>query len=106
MESPKGGWLVFQRRRDGSVDFNRRWNEYRSGFGDVSGEHWLGNDNIFLLTNQGRYQLRIDLWDFAENRVHALYSEFKIDGKLVSIYLAQVLSPYYLHHLIFICEFI
>ncbi|BFZ12542.1 hypothetical protein BsWGS_15581 [Bradybaena similaris] len=81
MESPKGGWLVIQRRRDGSVDFSRQWNQYRSGFGDVSGEHWLGNDNIFLLTNQERYQLRIDLWDFSGNRVHALYSDFKIDGE-------------------------
>ncbi|GFR93896.1 fibrinogen-like protein 1 [Elysia marginata] len=81
MESPGGGWLVLQRRKDGKERFNRGWEAYRSGFGDVSREHWLGNDNIFLLTNQGRYQLRIDLWDFSGNRVYALYSNFKVDGE-------------------------
>lgn len=81
MDSPNAGWLVIQRRKDGSVDFRQLWDKYRSGFGDVSGEHWLGNDNIFLLTNQGRYQLRVDLWDFSGNRVYAIYSSFKIDGE-------------------------
>ena len=52
MDTTPGGWLLFQRRQDGSVNFTRNWAQYRDGFGHVAGEHWLGNDNLFLLTNQ------------------------------------------------------
>lgn len=80
METTPGGWLLIQRRNSGKVDFNRNWKEYRDGFGDVVSEYWLGNDNIFLLTNQDNYEMRVDMWDFEGNRVYALYQSFKIDG--------------------------
>jgi hypothetical protein len=62
MTTDGGGWTVFQRRRDGSVDFYRGWDEYRSGFGDLHGEFWLGLEKLHrLTTNQ---VLRFDLTDF------------------------------------------
>ena len=72
-----GGWTVFQRRRDGSVSFNRGWSEYRGGFGEPRGEHWLGNQPLHLLSNHGHYSLRIDLQDWSHAHRHALYHTFR-----------------------------
>jgi len=58
------GWTVVQRRVDGSVSFQRGWNNYRHGFGGAYGEHWVGTDRLHWLTTQRPYQLRVDLWDW------------------------------------------
>ena len=36
------GWTVLQRRYDGSEDFDRDWQDYKSGFGSQEYEHWIG----------------------------------------------------------------
>lgn len=81
MDTEGGGWTMFQRRRDGSVSFNRGWTDYRNGFGEARGEHWLGNQQIHLLSNQGHYSLRIDLQGWGHTHRHAQYSSFRIDDE-------------------------
>uniref|UniRef100_H2YU27 Fibrinogen C-terminal domain-containing protein n=1 Tax=Ciona savignyi TaxID=51511 RepID=H2YU27_CIOSA len=73
-----GGWMVFQRRRDGSENFYRTWVEYQEMFGNLSNEFWLGNENLHALTGSGNYELRIDLGDCANVRKFAKYSSFSI----------------------------
>lgn len=45
-EMSTGGWTRIQRRQDGSVNFERNWEETKIGFGDLMGEHWLGIYNV------------------------------------------------------------
>uniref|UniRef100_A0A672FGI1 Si:ch211-157b11.8 n=1 Tax=Salarias fasciatus TaxID=181472 RepID=A0A672FGI1_SALFA len=78
METAGGGWTVIQSRQDGSVDFNRTWQEYREGFGSLQGEHWLGNAALHALTSTGQHQLRIELEDWHQQRRQATYSNFKV----------------------------
>ncbi|KAH9489626.1 Ryncolin-1 [Bulinus truncatus] len=60
--------------------FNRTWQEYKHGFGAVCDDYWLGNENIYLLTSTGQYELRIDM-EFRSVRYFAQYREFYIDGE-------------------------
>ena len=73
-----GGWTVFQRRLNGSVDFYRDWSSYKKGFGYLNGEFWLGNDNLHRLTAAGNVTLRVDLEDFEGNFAYAEYTTFKV----------------------------
>ncbi|XP_030834559.1 ficolin-2-like [Strongylocentrotus purpuratus] len=88
METDGGRWTVFQRRQDGSVDFSLYWSEYKNGFGNVSSEHWLGNDNIHRLSRQKTYELRIDLEDFDGQTRYATYSNFSIADEVAKYILA------------------
>ena len=76
-----GGWTVFQKRMDGSVDFYRDWADYKQGFGNLSGEFWLGLHKIHRLTSSGGYKLRVDLEDFAGNTVYAEYHLFEVKSE-------------------------
>lgn len=72
-----GGWILIQQRQDGSVNFNRTWQDYKNGFGSVDaggkGEVWLGNENIHLLTQKDTI-LRIELEDWSGEKVYAEYN--------------------------------
>ncbi|XP_004086854.1 microfibril-associated glycoprotein 4-like [Oryzias latipes] len=81
METDGGGWTVFQRRLDGSVNFYRPWNEYKSGFGQASGEYWLGLENIYGLTRLRKHELWVDMEDFEGRKVFARYSSFAINAE-------------------------
>nr|XP_039260836.1 fibroleukin-like [Styela clava] len=68
-----GGWIVFQRRLDGTEDFYRGWNDYGNGFGEKDKEMWLGLETIHQLTKNGNFELRVDLEDFNGNTAYAKY---------------------------------
>ncbi|XP_035232356.1 techylectin-5A-like [Stegodyphus dumicola] len=84
METDGGGWTIIQRRGKGfsSPDsFYRDWKEYKDGFGNVNNDYWLGNENIFSLTNEGLYSVRFDITDKDGISRFALYDIFAIDDE-------------------------
>ena len=83
METDGGGWTILLKRQDGSVDFYRNWTDYKSGFGNLEGEHWLGLDNMYLLTHQSSDppQLRVDLADWEGNTSFAKYDQFSVGAE-------------------------
>ncbi|XP_070241731.1 fibrinogen alpha chain [Bos mutus] len=75
-ETGLGGWLLIQQRMDGSLNFNRTWQDYKRGFGSLNdkgeGEFWLGNEYLHLLTLRGSI-LRVELEDWAGKGAYAEY---------------------------------
>ncbi|XP_052271640.1 fibroleukin-like [Dreissena polymorpha] len=80
-DSTNRGWIVIQRRADGSVNFNRTWADYKDGFGNLSSDFWLGNEHIYQLTKNKKRELRIDMETFDGNKTYALYSMFNISSE-------------------------
>ncbi|XP_022236668.1 techylectin-5B-like, partial [Limulus polyphemus] len=81
METVGGGWTLIQRRGnfgDPVEDFDQTWTSYKSGFGNLTTEFWLGNDVIFALTNQNNMILRVDLEDMEGDQRYAEYDEFLV----------------------------
>lgn len=86
----KGGWLVFQRRFDGSVDFYRNWSDYKLGFGSTDGEFWLGLDTLHQLTKTRKYKLAVELEGFDGRYEYAMYDHFQIGSETENYKLKQL----------------
>lgn len=81
---------VFQRRKDGTVDFYRSWSSYKEGFGAVNHEFWLGNDKLHHLTNQKRYTIRIDFVNRYGTPYYGKYDFFRIGNETELYQLTEV----------------
>ncbi|KAJ6654675.1 hypothetical protein lerEdw1_006697 [Lerista edwardsae] len=79
MTTDGGGWIVFQRRNTGLLDFYKRWRNYVDGFGDPTREFWLGLDKLHELTSTAAipFELRVDLKTFNES-AYAAYDHFRV----------------------------
>ncbi len=76
--TPGRGWTIFQRRVDGSVDFYKKWTDYKNGFGNLTTEFWLGLDKIHRLSSSKQNVLRVDLESFDNETRYAVYESFSV----------------------------
>lgn len=81
METDGGGWIVFQRRVDGSTNFTQNWYMYKRGFGDLNGDFWLGLDKITRFMRVPN-KLRIDLQAYDHGKKgYGKYNNFHISNE-------------------------
>lgn len=93
-ETENGDWLVIQRRQDGSVDFQRNWEEYENGFGDIDGEFFIGLKKLHTLTNyNGVQELLIIMENANAKNVYAKYHTFTV-GNHTDSYRLMKLGKY------------
>ena len=75
------GWLVWLRRLDNSVSFNKTWKEYERGFGELDGNFWLGLELLHNLTKTGNWSLRAEITSWAKQQKWAEYNNFKVSAR-------------------------
>ncbi|XP_063791234.1 microfibril-associated glycoprotein 4-like [Pseudophryne corroboree] len=84
MTSDDEKWTVIQKRFNGTLSFFRGWVDYKSGFGRADGEYWFGLHNIYQLTLRKKYELRVELGDFDNNKTYAKYADFSLSPKAIN----------------------
>ena len=80
-KSFKFHFQIFQIRENGEVDFYRTSAEYKAGFGDLEGEHWLGNDKIHVLTKGLNQKVKYRLQTADGETAFAEYIGFRIEDE-------------------------
>lgn len=76
-----GGWMVIQRRMDGSENFYRNWSDYKAGFGAINGEFFIGLEKLHRLTAIQPHELFVHLEDFEDEMRYAHYDNFRIGSE-------------------------
>jgi len=80
-DSNNNGWTVLQKRTDSSTSFKRNWSDYVAGFGEKTGNHWLGLENMYALLKDKDFVLRIELEAHNGETAYAEYDEFYLGSE-------------------------
>ncbi|KXJ78532.1 hypothetical protein RP20_CCG004320 [Aedes albopictus] len=73
-----GQWLVVQSRNDASTNFNRTWNEYKFGFGNLRNNFWLGLEKLHQLTTSSAYDLMVVMENYLDFVAFQRYENFAV----------------------------
>ncbi len=75
---------MIQRRVDASVNFTRNWADYKLGFGNPSGNFWIGLDKLHCLAGPGKgaiLNIIMKHWARQDKLFYATYTLFEIGNE-------------------------
>lgn len=88
-----GGWTVVANRFDGTEDFNRKWVDYKIGFGPLTSEFFMGLEKLHQISSSEDYELLMQLENRKQELRYALYDHFSVGGESEQ-YRLNVLGKY------------
>lgn len=74
-------WLVIERRISNAILFNRTWQEYKNGFGDLTDSFFIGLERLHKLLLGSNSQLWIQLGKESNESPHRIYTNFMISNE-------------------------
>ena len=73
------GWIIINQRLGYTFDWQLNWADYKTKFGSIDADFWLGLETMHLLTSSQPYRLRVEVEDRSTNLWYsAEYWSFKI----------------------------
>ena len=82
---------TIQRRISDSVDFNRGWDDYVTGFGEEDGNYWIGLEEMHQLTTMHDVDLNINIETYEGEPFTIKLERFSV-GNAESNYVMQFLG--------------
>lgn len=76
-----GDWTLILNRSSDDLSFERSWEDYKEGFGNLAGDFFIGLDKLHALTSSTVHELRIVLENFKGDVAYAGYDAFAISGE-------------------------
>uniref|UniRef100_UPI00398F4DA8 fibrinogen-like protein 1-like protein n=1 Tax=Pristiophorus japonicus TaxID=55135 RepID=UPI00398F4DA8 len=77
-----GGWTILQQNtKQSEMTWNETWTTYKYGFGNILGDHYIGNEYMHFITNQKWYKARIVIEETTGGQRYAEYAMFRIANK-------------------------
>ena len=74
-------WKMLDGRVSDDVDFNRGWEDYAAGFGNLSGNFWMGLRKMHQMTLNDDMELQIELETFDGNIYTVNCGEFSVGSE-------------------------
>jgi Fibrinogen beta and gamma chains, C-terminal globular domain len=60
-------WIVVQELYSTTFDWNRTWEDYKTGFGKLGSDYWFGLEKLYQLTSASDYRVRIEVRQVPQN---------------------------------------